>query len=259
MKYNRLSISVCLATYNGEKYIKDQIDSILSQLNPNDELLIIDDCSKDDTVILINSYLPDVRIKLLINDTNLGHVQTFHKLIKLASKEIIFLSDQDDIWIDNRVDLMINKLESSNKMLLSSNSFFVDSFGNSTFFKCKRLLELQSNSYCRNILEIFLGIPNYYGCSMAFRNSFKNIILPIPNYVESHDLWIAMAANLYSSNIHLENETFIRRIHGSNASVINRTFLKKVLSRIIFVYSFFNLFLKIKLCQKKNIKSAQKL
>ena len=80
MKYIKNNISVCLATYNGEKYIKEQIDSILPELKEGDELLILDDCSNDNTVNLINSYLFDVRIKLILNNTNLGHVQTFNKL-----------------------------------------------------------------------------------------------------------------------------------------------------------------------------------
>jgi hypothetical protein len=86
-------------------------------------------------------------------------------------------------------------------------------------------------------MGVFLGQRNYFGCAMAFRKELKNIILPIPAFVESHDLWIALAGNLLHSNLHLEDLTITRRFHGRNVSKNDRPFLKKLRSRWLFLKS----------------------
>ncbi len=238
------NISVCLATYNGEKYIKEQIDSILPELEQGDELLILDDCSNDNTVNLINSYLFDDRIKLILNRTNLGHVQTFNKLIYLAKNEYIFLSDQDDIWIEKRVFYLKNSLKKSEALLVSSNTIFIDSKGNIIEYTTDGVNSKYSNYYYKNIIDIFIGKENYYGCAMAFKKELKELILPIPHYVESHDLWIAMAANIMNSNLHYDNATLKRRVHGENASIVSRDLYLKLWSRVLFIRSMFHLIIR---------------
>ena len=97
-----MKISVCMAAYNGENYIEKQISSILCQLKPDDELVIVDDCSKDRTINVIKNF-NDSRIKLLKNKFNYGVVATFERALSAAEGNIIFLSDQDDEWIDNKL------------------------------------------------------------------------------------------------------------------------------------------------------------
>ncbi len=235
-----MSISVCLASYNGANFIKFQLESIIEQLDRDDEIIIVDDCSKDNTLDIIKS-IGDNRIKIYQNEINRGHVYSFSRAIELASKKIIFMSDQDDIWKNNRVILMKEKLLNSSALLLTSNSEFINSVGNKIDFKIDGVDEISSNKYLNNIIDIFRGKTNYYGCAMAFKSEFKKIILPMPNYVESHDLWIAMAANLIKSNVHSNDITLERRIHGSNASVVNRKLIFKIKSRIVFLKSFIHL------------------
>ena len=93
-----MSISVCIATYNGEKFIQKQIKSILSQISLNDEVIVVDDLSSDNTVKIIES-LNDKRIKIYLNNKNQREVYSFNRAIELAKNNFIFLSDQDDIWI----------------------------------------------------------------------------------------------------------------------------------------------------------------
>ena len=95
-------VSVCMATYNGGKYIKEQIDSILGQLSNNDELIISDDNSTDDTVDIINR-ISDSRVRLFFNKQK-GYTNNFENALKQVRGDIIFLSDQDDIWMDNKVN-----------------------------------------------------------------------------------------------------------------------------------------------------------
>lgn len=239
-KKKRMNISVCLASYNGEKYVEEQLKSIIIQLSVDDEIIIVDDCSKDSTVKVIKS-LKDERIKIFKNEVNKGHVYSFGKAISLSNNEIVFMSDQDDIWTEGRVDLMKSKLLNSQSMLLSSNSDFINSFGEKIDFGIIGVQYKFSKKNVSNIFDIFVGKENYYGCAMAFKKELKEIILPIPTYVESHDLWIAMAANLFKSNLHCDEITLSRRVHGSNASIIKRPIALKIWSRYIFVKSMFQL------------------
>ena len=96
-------ISVCIATYNGEKYIKQQLLSILKQIKVNDEIIISDDHSTDKTFNIIKSF-NDTRIKFFLNNKGKGYTRNFENALEKAHGDIIFLSDQDDIWIDNKVE-----------------------------------------------------------------------------------------------------------------------------------------------------------
>lgn len=246
-----MSISVCLASYNGEKFIESQLDSIIKQLDKDDEIIIVDDCSSDSTLNIVKSF-NDVRIKVYLNEINKGHVFSFGRAISLATKNIIFMSDQDDIWIDGRVILLKDRLLNSDAMLVSSNSNFVDSKGERIDFKVDGVQAEYSEKNLSNIIDIFKGKENYYGCAMALKKDLLELILPIPNYVESHDLWIAMAANIAKSNLHCNEVTLKRRVHGSNASIVKRKIFLKLWSRLIFIRSIFQLFFrKLSLKKKK--------
>jgi glycosyltransferase involved in cell wall biosynthesis len=238
-----MNISVCIATYNGGKYIETQLNSIVDQLEINDEVIIVDDCSKDNTIKIIESF-KDSRIKIIKNEVNKGHVYSFNRALELSSKDIIFMSDQDDVWKENRVFLIKEKLLKSNALLLSSNSEFINSQGDNLNYKIDGVDVRNSSNYYRNILDIFIGKTNYYGCLMAFKRELKKVVLPIPDFVESHDLWIAKAGNILKSNIHCNDITLARRIHETNASTTNRSIIFKIKSRIIFFISIVVLFIR---------------
>lgn len=235
-----MNVTVCMATYNGAKYISEQIESILPQLSSNDELIIVDDCSTDTTVEILKK-INDARLRISINDRNRSHVYSFSKAISLASNDIIFMSDQDDIWLEGRVNLMKSALSTSNSLLVSSNSSFVGKNGKEIDFTMDGVKAEDSFKYITNIMDIFAGKTNYYGCAMAFHRKLLDVILPVPAYVESHDLWIAMAANILKSNVHINAHTLQRRVHDANASIIKRPLAAKLWSRAVFCISLLEL------------------
>ncbi len=237
------SISVCMATFNGEDFISEQINSILNNLGPNDELIIVDDCSDDRTIDIINN-LKDTRIKLFTNKKNYGEVFSFNKALSFATNKFIFLSDQDDVWLNGRAKLMTQALNSSNAYLLTSNFSWIDKKGCSLNIEYDGVLSKNSSKNINNIMDIFIGTTNYFGCAMVLKKEFLKIIYPIPSFVESHDVWIAIAANLLKKNIHIDNKTFLKRFHNNNATstISNRNFLQKVWSRVIFLISIIVIF-----------------
>lgn len=239
------NISICMATYNGEKFVAQQIFSILQQMRSQDELIIVDDCSTDNTLTILRN-INDPRIKIFKNEKNRGHVATFSICMTSSSNEFIFLSDQDDIWPVNRLNVMLGNLQKSGCCLLASNQEFIDAAGNTIDCPNIFLKHADSTKYFKNIINIFLGNISYFGCLMAFKRNLVDVILPIPNYVESHDLWIAIAGNLLRLNIHIEDITLKRRIHGNNVTQFNRNLFQKVMSRFIFGISIIHLFIRVK-------------
>jgi glycosyltransferase involved in cell wall biosynthesis len=237
-----------MATYNGVQYLPQQIESIISQLGLDDELVVVDDFSTDGTLEYLKSISTDSRIKIYNNSENKGIVHTFNMAIELAGGQIILMADQDDVWVEGRLQYICKSLNNY-VMLVSSNSKFINSDGEIIESLHPPLYESDSSNFFNNIIKIMTGHAYYDGCTMGFRREFRRVILPFPKYVESHDLWIAMAANMLGSNFHLENITLYRRIHGRNASVIARPLLKKIFSRLIFVTSFFHIFIRIIKCR----------
>jgi glycosyltransferase involved in cell wall biosynthesis len=231
----RNNISICMASYNGQKYIEEQIDSVLKQLIDGDELIIIDDNSTDNTVSKIKKY----------KEKNIGVNKSFEKGINLSTKKYIFLVDQDDIWVEKRVEKMLNVLENNDVLLVTGNQLFIDKDGKMIEYQHNSLRFRDSNKVFLEFRNIFLGKSAYYGCAMAFNSKLKKVILPFPNFIESHDLWIAKAALIMKKNFNLEDAILYRRVHGENTSIIKRNILRKIKSRFIFLFSSVVLIVKI--------------
>ncbi len=227
-----------MATYQGQDYVEGQLRSILEQLGPNDEVIVVDDCSRDRTVEIIEA-IADRRIAVHRNPVNRREVYSFGRAIELAQGDVIFLADQDDIWLPGRVELMAGKLKTSGADLVSSNFEWMDAEQRPMHVAYDGVSSETSSRHLKNILDIFIGKTNYFGCAMAFRRSLVPLIAPIPAYVESHDLWIALAANQIGSNLHIDDSTLRKRRHGSNttSTVSNRPLLHKLRSRLIFLKS----------------------
>jgi glycosyltransferase involved in cell wall biosynthesis len=240
----RPNISVCIATFNGSNYIKQQLDSIFDQLIEGDEVVIVDDFSTDDTIRIIETYNPSF-IRLFINDRNLGVNKSFERAIRIATKEFIFLSDQDDIWTENRLFIMLNNLITSQSLTLFGNSIYIDKLGNNLINESNSIKHRQTKSGLIDIFNLFSGKVNYFGCCLCFSREITNIIIPFPKYIESHDLWIAKAGILLNKNYYLDEPVLKRRIHGNNLSVVNRKILYKIYSRFIFLLSIIHILLRI--------------
>jgi glycosyltransferase involved in cell wall biosynthesis len=235
----RPPISICLASYNGFKYINEQVSSIMSELQSDDELIIVDDYSNKETQLLLSNY-NDYRIKVFFNKKNHGHVKTFEKAISYAEKTIIILSDQDDIWIPGRINTLVENLVRPKKLLVTSNFRLINKFGSAIETSGKLVSAHTSSTYFYNIVGIILGTRTYYGCTMAFSRDILKFATPFPLGVESHDLWLALVANILGENNHIENITVSRRLHSCNVTPSKkRSFFKIIKSRFIFLYLIF--------------------
>ena len=238
-----MSISVCMATYNGERFVAQQLRSILAELSDDDEVIVVDDCSMDDTVETAQG-VGDRRISLHVNDRNRGEVFSFSRAMSLARNEFVFLSDQDDLWIPGRALVMRQRLTASGASVVSSNFAWMNTNGEPIEVSYDGVRSSDSNRNLKNIVNIFMGKTTYFGCAMAFRREFVRVIAPIPAFVESHDLWIALASNLVGSNVHLDEKTLRKRKHADNATstVSTRSLYRKVRSRVVFALSLIVLF-----------------
>lgn len=237
-----MTVSVCMATYQGEEYVERQLRSILEQLGAGDEVIVVDDCSRDRTIEVIKG-VGDPRVVVHRNPVNRREVYSFGRAIELARGDVIFLSDQDDVWLPGRVELMVSKLQASGAALVTSNFEWMDAAERPLDVAFDGVSSTTSKRHFSNILDIFMGKTNYFGCAMAFRRSLVPLITPIPPYVESHDVWIAQAANQIGSNLHIDEKTFRKRRHGSNASstVSYRPLFLKLRSRWILARSMIDL------------------
>ena len=215
-------ISVCLATFNGEKYIKDQVKSILLQLNEEDELIISDDSSTDDTIKILRSF-EDSRIKIY-NNTKLVDFSNkqqksffmasanFINALNHAKGNVIFLSDQDDIWYQNKVEVCMNILTYSDLVL--SNLTIMDSNENIIIEKYFEKNPLETCSF----ITLLRTLP-FRGCCLAFNNKVLDAATPFPKYTFLHDNWIGLSAKLYNLKISYTDVPLIKyRRHRDNVS-----------------------------------------
>ena len=230
-------ISVVIATYNGSKYILIQLQSILVQLGNTDEIIIIDDCSTDNTILILQN-IADSRIKIIQNPINLGHVKSFEKGLAMTKGDVIFLSDQDDYWLPNKVDLMTKYL-STNKLDLLISSYYISLEQGKITRDLQSQILLQKSNRITNLISLITGKNNYLGSLMCIKATSLHKIIPFPNMIEAHDLYIALKLNLIGSVGHLEYPLVIRTITGHNLTNPNRSLFNKIKSRIILLRSIF--------------------
>lgn len=226
-------ISVCLATYNGEKYIREQLNSILPQLDVNDEIIISDDHSKDNTINVVND-LNDKRIKIFTNEKENGYSKNFENAINKSSGDIIFICDQDDVWLDIKVKTMVKAL--SIAPLAIHDALIVDGeldLINDSHFDLYNV----EKGFFKNFLK-----TRYVGACMAFKREILEKALPLPENQTlcAYDYWLTLIAEYYYK-VELVRQPLIKyRRHLGNASTggtkSNNSFLKKISMRIYSLY-----------------------
>lgn len=216
-------ISVCMATYNGEAYLEAQLHSILKQLNDEDEIVISDDGSIDNTIEIIKK-IDDHRIRLIHND-NHGVVHNFENSLMNAKGDYIFLSDQDDEWLPNKVKDCLRYLNKYDCVV--SDCYICNSDGvtiNDSFWK---LNNTRKSKYYNLLIK-----SGYIGCCMAFKAEILSSVLPFPGDIPLHDMWIG---NVAAFKYHLAwspKKLMKYRRHGNNASCAaeksNSSFSEKI-------------------------------
>jgi len=205
-------VTVCMASFNGENFIREQIYSILKQLSTNDELIISDDSSYDNTIEIIES-IEDNRIKLLKNQRFKNHIFNFENALKHAKGDIIFLSDQDDVWLPNKVDIFKFYFEQTKSNLIVSDCIVVDhnlkEIRNSFYHYTRKSGHGLIKNFVRN---------SYLGCCMAFNRTVVEAAIPFPKDLKSHDTWLGLTAELLGETKFIEEKLLLFRRHGSNFS-----------------------------------------
>jgi len=206
-------ISVALAYYNGGKYIEKQLYSILGQLGPEDEVVLsVDDASDGSAGLLERMAGDDGRIRLL-EGPGLGVVKNFEYAISACRGEIIFLSDQDDLWKENKVKKVMKAFENSDIDVVLHNAELID--GNEILQCGATMFDYRQSrtGLLKNLLK-----NSYVGCCMAFRSRIRPVILPIPDSMYMHDYWIGTAGEMMGGTGMLKECLIQYRRHEENVT-----------------------------------------
>ena len=228
----KYSISVAMATYNGEKYIKEQLESIIKQLNTDDEIIISDDGSTDKTLEIIKMF-NDKRIKIILGPKN-GTKQNFANAIKHCSGKYIFLSDQDDIWMEGKVASVLNTFKNEDCQCVVHDCVVFDSTSNQNMMDSFYEYRKSGKGILKNIIK-----NSYLGCCMAFDSTVVQYILPIPNNIDMHDQWIGLLCEKYGKSIFIKEKLLKYRRHDKNVSKMTHYSISKMIkNRVNFIKEF---------------------
>jgi glycosyltransferase involved in cell wall biosynthesis len=216
MSTSNQNVSVVLCTYNGQLYIKEQLESILSQTVAPSEIIICDDGSNDDTVLIVNQYFANhPQIKYFQNPIRLGYNKNFEKAITLASGDYIAISDQDDIWVSTKIERMLEGYNKDSNVVYCNSVRFRDSIKNAS---------KPSKHYRRvrgtQVKRLFL-YNTVSGHALMVKRQILNQILPFPasGY---YDWWIAMVACCNGGLSYVDDILVYQRVHDRNQSIKTR-------------------------------------
>lgn len=228
-----MSISVAIATFNGEKYIAEQISSILCQLDTQDEIVISDNYSTDKTIEIIKGF-NDSRIKIFYkqresNNSNINCYFNFENALIETKGEIVFLADQDDLWSENKVTECLKALEvydvvvSDCKVISENGEILLDSF-----FKRRKSRTGLLKNFITN---------SYIGSCIAFKRKILSIALPFPQKMPMHDILLGTIAELFFKTTFIPMQLVYYREHTNNVSYTAKgiskfTLVKKIEFRL---------------------------
>ncbi|HQT23764.1 MAG: hypothetical protein B7X86_11835 [Sphingobacteriales bacterium 17-39-43] len=210
-------VSIALCTYNGEAYLREQLDSIVNQSYPAIELIAVDDCSSDNTLKILEEYAAKYPyIQVFVNRQNLGYIRNFEKALRLCNGDFIALSDQDDIWDLRKIEKQVKAI--GNHLLIYHDSEFVDQNGQSLHRKMSDIMNL----YRGNQPEAFLFFNCISGHSVLMKKELRDELLPFPN-AYFHDWWMGyVATNLGSIDFINESLVKYRQHQKADTNILKR-------------------------------------
>ena len=241
MKMTR--ISVCMATRNGARFIHRQLASILMQLGPLDEVVISDDSSTDGTVDIVKSF-GDRRIRLYENNTFFSPVFNFENCLKKATGKIIVLSDQDDVWLENRMAVIEEAFKDGQNPihLIVTDGYVVDENENviedSIFKKLGAGKGILKNIYDNT----------YPGCCLAFSRELLQVALPFPKGIPMHDMWLGILGEMFGRVDFVAEKTIKYRKHPGSMTDFHRRFIPmtQISRRLLLSYNLVRRWIKVK-------------
>lgn len=246
-------VSVCIPTYNGEKYILQQLVSVLKQLDDNDEVLISDDSSTDNTLTIIEN-INDKRIKIFKNQKFGSPVYNMEFALKQAKGNYIFMCDQDDLWAEDKVRKMVELL--NKYYLVISDAIIIDDNENvlcNSYYEWKK----SGKGFWKNLYK-----NSYIGCAIAFRKELLNYALPFPKNIAMHDIWIGLIAEIFFNVFFTDEKLLKYRRHENNLTYsINRdnktlsdfSLKYKIYYRLIILINIFLRYINKKILRKQVI------
>ena len=217
------SISVAMAVYNGEAYLPEQLDSILKQLEPQDEIVVSYDKSRDNTWQLLQEYqskFPQVRV---LENRNPGINGNFNNAIAGCRGDYIFICDQDDRWADNKRAAVVESFEKHGADMVIHNGVHIDGEGkviSEPFFSMYRI----GDGKLKNILK-----PRYSGCCTAFTAEMAAKIMPMPMKLDAYDHWIGTVGEFFGKIAYDERILLYHRLHGGNVTPVSTRSLGVIL------------------------------
>lgn len=221
-------LSIAMTTYNGEKYLKQQLCSLLEQSRPADEVVIRDDCSTDGTPQIVQEFIREHNLKhwdFRVNDTNMGFCRNFYQSIEQCSGDLIFLCDQDDIWNADKLASLEQLFQEHPQALSINTGFrFIDQDGNPYEDKKQAgksnhnliRMKLEPSSFTRIPFHIIMRENISPGCTMAFRASLQKKYLQKSSFVLPHDYEINYLAAIQDGLYFYDKPLISYRIHGGN-------------------------------------------
>lgn len=217
-----LTCGVAICTYNGEKYLEEQLESILSQMQKPDAIVICDDCSTDETWAILNRFKlsATVPVKLLRNATQQGVIKNFELAVKSLETEIIFLCDQDDVWLTDKISTIKSVFLASSEIdLVFTNAVLIDANGEdlgSSLFGELCLSEKEQRAIVRGkAFDVLCRRNVITGATTAFRRSLLTVALPFSDTC-LHDEWLGLIASTTGGVVHLADSTIKYRQHEKN-------------------------------------------
>lgn len=233
-------ISIALTTYNGAEYIGKQVDSILNQTIQDIELVVCDDCSTDNTVSVLDEYAQkDNRIHVYVNKHNIGFKKNFENTIKKTIGEYVALCDQDDIWLPDHLEMLLNGMKDDTQIVCGK-PIFVNENNEELPDKYDYFLMYRYPTTNKDIARhIFLGRSTYQGASMLIRKSFFDKALPIPDGAYYHDSWFAILACFMDGFVFVDKPTMRYRRFSDSVTFgdIRISAAKRFCASIVYDYT----------------------
>lgn len=218
------SISVVMAVHNGRPYLDEQLRSVIAELHPSDELIVVDDASTDGSPEWLAS-VADARLQLVRQRVNQGVRRTFENGLRLATKEFVFLCDHDDVWLPGKRQQFIDTfLANPRALVVVSDAQIIDAAGivKTASFMASR------GGFKRGLLPLLIR-NRYLGCAMALRRSLLSAVLPIPRMAPMHDMWIGAIGDVLGDVHYLPTPLLLYRRHSSNVSPARHQGLARML------------------------------
>ena len=208
-----------MATFNGGKFIREQLESILSQLPSDAEIIIADDGSTDDTLLVVDS-LKESRIRVLPAEKHFGVIYNYERALQASKGEIVFLADQDDVWLPGKVEMCLAALNEADLVMHDAFLLGLSDAFESAWGRNGKLSDIRT--YRSGVVANWWK-NSFTGCCMAFRRNVLDKALPFPKNLPMHDQWLGLVAEKYFKVSYVNEPLVEYRQHSSNATHIEKS------------------------------------